>query len=58
MPATIEVRTSNEKLQRMYKMWQEVMEDNEGLRAIDFVEVYGSTLEYILGQLAKQEKTI
>jgi hypothetical protein len=40
------------KLQAMLKMWEEVMEDEDGFRVIDFVEVHGNDLEFLLGQLA------
>lgn len=42
------------KLKAMLKMWQEVMEDEEGFRVIDFVEVHGGHLEFLLGELTAE----
>jgi len=42
------------KLESMLKMWTEVMEDEEGFRVIDFVEVYGDYLEYLLTKLVEE----
>lgn len=44
------------KVEKMLKMWSEVMEDDEGFRVIDFVEVYGDNLEFILTTLVKDGK--
>jgi hypothetical protein len=41
-------------IKAMLRMWQEVMEDEDGFRVIDFVEVHGNDLENLLAQLAEK----